>query len=79
LPATWGGLALVFPDRESVVAALDFIEEVSAANLKMLQIAVGYKADPTLGATFRSRVVGKEARLDLANPSPAVMSAARIG
>ena len=72
LPPTWGGESLEFASREAFAAALADAEERVSHDLGMIQCAVGYKADSTLGATFKSKVKGKTATLDLTGLTSAI-------
>lgn len=65
LPPGWTGSGLTFPDVASFVAALGTAEGTVAGELKLIQLAKGYKADPALGQTFTNSVKGKTATLDL--------------
>jgi hypothetical protein len=65
LPASWSGLSEQYGSVEQFVAALSDSETATAEHLKRIQVAKGYKADPTLGATFLNAVKNKTATLDL--------------
>lgn len=67
LPATWQGTAEVYPDFPSLAADLDAIEDqiAQAGILRRIQIAAGYKIDPSLGSSFVTRIKGKTTTLDL--------------
>lgn len=65
LPPIWTGSAVVYSSRADFVAALQQTEVDLFPTLKLIQLSVGYKNDPLLGATFLARVEGKTATLDL--------------
>lgn len=66
LPASWQGESLVFASEAEFVAAMQEIEtRISGQDLALIQAASAYKSDPALKATFVSKCLDKEARLDL--------------
>ena len=65
LPALWGGETMMFADKEEFAARMAEAETIIGEHLALLQLAVGSKADPNLGATFKSKVTGKVAAVDL--------------
>jgi len=66
LPLAWGGEAVIYPSRVDFVLALQETETSLLSTLKLIQLAAGYKTDPTLGSGFLTRVEGKTTTLDLA-------------
>lgn len=64
--ASGEGLAHLGPDgRSQLIQAIREAELRIAADLKFIQIAKAYKADPTMGATFRAACTNKTATIDL--------------
>ncbi len=65
LPATWPGTGQVYSSVQQFVEALQGAEVAVGPHLALLQLAKGYKADPTLKTVFLAAVKGKTITLDL--------------
>lgn len=67
LPPTWPGTAVIYPDGTSLAEDLTTVEGhvEQAGILRHVQMAAGYKLDPSLGPNFVGRVKGRTTTLDL--------------
>lgn len=67
LPATWPGTGMNFATATDFVAQLSALEADigGESKLPLLELAKGWKTDPSLGTTFLTTVKGKTVTLDL--------------
>ena len=66
LPVGWQGLSMQLRTEEAFIAALEAVyDKLTPDDLVLLQVAVGFKADPRYGSAFRTRCVGKSTIVDL--------------
>jgi hypothetical protein len=65
LPVEWSGNSIVFSGPQALATELEAAEARVAADLKLIQIAKGYKVDPSIGVTFSNTISGKTTTLDL--------------
>ena len=73
LPAGSDGTGIIFSSQQDFRDALIALEnELSGEKLALLQAAVAFKKDPTLGATFLASARQKTTTIDLTGSTAAV-------
>lgn len=65
LEVGWSGQATIYSSRQDFFDALAATEADLMGKLKLLQLAKGYKLDPSLKSAFVTAVKDKTATLDL--------------
>lgn len=72
LPAIWQGNSLVFTSRDDFERQMQEIEPQIQPLLILMMLARAYRADPTIGATFRNTIQGKTLIFNVAGPGALV-------
>lgn len=73
LPGSSAGTGLMFGSQQDFRDALTALEnELAGEKLALIQAAVAFKKDPTLGATFLASARGKTASIDLTGSVTAI-------